>query len=319
MSNSKIWLVGAGAMAQDYLKVLKGLGQEALVIGRGAANCEKIKEEYACETVAGGLTIFLKQEPELPEKVIVAVGIEALKDTTLELLNYGVKEILLEKPGVGYPSEIDALCDLAKTKDAKVLLAYNRRFYASVIKAKEIIEEDGGLSSFNFEFTEWSHIIKTLEKDAAEHQNWFLGNSTHIIDTAFYVGGLPEQLSAFVSGENEMDWHTASSNFAGAGITNKKALFSYQANWQAPGRWSIEFLTKKHRLVFRPIEKLQIQNLGSVAINEVEGVDYSLDEAYKPGLYLQTKSFLEGDVEEFCDIFEQKEMIDKYYLKMSNY
>ena len=156
-------------------------------------------------------------------------------------------------------------------------------------------------------------------KDPAEHQNWFLGNSTHIIDTAFYVGGLPEQLSAFVSGENEIGWHKASSNYSGAGITNKKALFSYHANWQAPGRWSIEFLTKKHRLVFRPIEKLQIQNIGSVALNDVEDIDYTLDEKYKPGLYLQTKSFLEGNIDQFCHIFDQKEVIEKCYLKMSNY
>jgi len=319
MSNTKIWLIGAGEMAKEYLKVLNDIEQEVIVIGRGENNCNEISNNFRVKTVAGGLTNFLTSQPELPNKVIVTVGIEALKDTTIELLNYGVKQILLEKPGVGYPSEIDALCEVSNQNNANVLLAYNRRFYASVIKAKEIIKEDGGLSSFNFEFTEWSHIIKTLEKDPAEHQNWFLGNSTHIIDTAFYVGGLPEELAAFVSGENEMDWHKASSNYAGAGISTKKALFSYQANWQAPGRWSIEFLTKKHRLIFRPIEKLQIQDIGSVAIKDVEGVDYTLDEKYKPGLYLQTKFFLEDNTDEFCDINEQKEMIDNYYLKMSNY
>ena len=261
MNNSKIWLIGAGAMALDYLKVLTNLNQDVIVVGRGEENCNKIREAYSCEVVSGGLQNYLDSKPDLPQKAIVAVGIEALKDTTVQLINYGVTDILLEKPGIGYASEIDELCSVAESNNANVLLAYNRRFYASVLKAKEILEEDGGISSFNFEFTEWSHIIETFEKDPAEHQNWFLGNSTHIVDTAFYLGGTPKEIASFVSGEGEMDWHKASSNFSGAGISNKNALFAYHANWQGPGRWSMEFLTKKHRLIFRPIEKLQIQKL----------------------------------------------------------
>jgi hypothetical protein len=64
---------------------------------------------------------------------------------------------------------------------------------------------------------------------------------------------------------------------------------------------------------------LQIQNIGSVAIAEVEGIDYTLDEKHKLGLYLQTKYFLEVRTDDFCRIQEQKEMIDNYFLKMSNY
>ena len=169
-------MIGAGVMAHDYLKVLEGLEQEVIVIGRSEENCQKIRDIYSCEVVSGGIQKFLNTKPEIPQKVIVAVGIEALKDTTIKLLNYGITDILLEKPGVGYASEIDELSQVAKQKDARVLLAYNRRFYASVVKAMEIIKEDGGLSSFNFEFTEWSHMIGDLVKEEAEHQNWFLGN-----------------------------------------------------------------------------------------------------------------------------------------------
>ena len=57
-------------------------------------------------------------------------------------------------------------------------------------------------------------------------------------------------------------------------------LFSYQANWNAPGRWGIEILTSQHRLYLRPMEKLQIQNTGSVDISEVE-IDDQLDKEFK--------------------------------------
>ena len=42
---------------------------------------------------------------------------------------------------------------------------------------KEIIAEDNGVTSFNFEFTEWSHEIEKLEKAPGVKENWFLANS----------------------------------------------------------------------------------------------------------------------------------------------
>ena len=43
------------------------------------------------------------------------------------------------------------------------MVGFNRRFYSSVLKAKDIIHEDGGVKSFFFEFTEWSHVIAGLK------------------------------------------------------------------------------------------------------------------------------------------------------------
>jgi len=311
-----IWIVGAGLMAAEYAKVLNALNIPFTVIGRSEENCKKIKDVYNGAVVSGGLKKFLATNPSLPAKAIVAVGIEALSETTKELVKYGIKSILLEKPGIGYPSEIEDLLKVAESNNATVLLAYNRRFYSSVLKAEEIIKNDGGVSSFNFEFTEWAHIIKTLSKTKEELHNWFLGNSSHVIDTAFFLGGKPTKLAAFYSGS--LDWHPAASNFAGAGISETGALFSYHANWEAPGRWVLEMLTKKTRLIFKPMESLQIQVIGSVTVTPVELSD-QLDKEYKPGLYLQTKAFVENNYKNFCTLQEQKENIQNYYLKMSNY
>lgn len=317
---NEIWLIGAGLMGVEYTKVLKGLNLEFKVITRGTENGDKLKENLGCEVISGGLIEFIKKTNYIPKYAINAVGIEALTETTQLLLNAGIKNILLEKPGVAYAREIYALSELAKNKNAKVLLAYNRRFYQSVIAANKIILEDGGVTSFNFEFTEWSHTIEALKnsKTQAELQNWFLGNSTHVIDLAFYLGGMPKEICAFYNGQNKIDWHTTACNFSGAGVSEKGALFAYHANWKAPGRFSVEILTNKHRLIFRPLEKLQIQNIGSVAINMVEDIDYSIDEKYKPGFYLQTKAFLDGDDSKFCNIQQQEKNMD-VYKKMSGY
>lgn len=303
-------------MAKEYAKVLQSLKVNFIAVGRGEENCANFEKEFNVQTIRGGLRAFLKTNPVQPESVIVSVGIEALTETTIDLLNYQIKKILLEKPGVGYPSEIKSLVTLTIEKNATVLLAYNRRFYASVLKAQEIIKDDGGVISFNFEFTEWSHVIRTLKKHHAEHHNWFLGNSTHVIDTAFYLGGKPKQLCSFVKGG--LDWHPASSVFSGAGESESGALFSYQANWEGPGRWVLEIITPKHRLIFKPMEILQIQKIGSVAIELVE-IDDKLDKEFKPGLFLQTNAFLKSDYVNFCSLQVQDNNISNYYCKMSGY
>ena len=102
--------------------------------------------------------------------------------------------MLLEKPGGINAEEIRQVRDKAKATRTKVWIAYNRRFYASVLKAQEIIRNDGGVKSFNFEFTEWPHIILDKVESEVAKNNWFLVNSTHVVDMAFLLGGFPENM-----------------------------------------------------------------------------------------------------------------------------
>jgi predicted dehydrogenase len=308
----QILLVGTGYMGIEYAKVLNALNQKYIVIGRGEENAKKFEEVIGTKPIVGGLQKYLSENKKIPTCAIVGVSIETLAETTLQLIEAGVKKILLEKPGFGEIEEFNLIWNAAHIHQTEIFLAYNRRYYASTLKAREIIEEDGGVMSFNFEFTEWSHSIQHLPKHPTELQNWFMGNSTHVIDLAFFLGGKPLQINTFVKGKGNLSWHNKSSIFAGAGETHNGALFSYQANWQAPGRWGLEINTAKHRLIFRPLEKLQIQKIGSVAVEFVEGIDYSLDEQFKHGLYLQTKNFLENNYTDFCSLGEQKSMLNIY-------
>lgn len=315
MKNS-IWLIGTGEMGREYAKVMNDLNYDFIAVGRSENSAITFFNETGVEAITGGLELFLSKNPTMPDAVIVAVGIESLSETAIQLLNYGVKNILLEKPGVGSPKEIDTLNELCSLKAANVLLAYNRRFYSSILKAKELINMDGGVKSFNFEFTEWSHSIKNLQKDPIEHNFWFLGNSSHVIDTAFNLCGIPTEMSSYFTGGT--NWHPASSIFAGAGICPNNVLFSYIANWEGPGRWNLEIVTKDRRLILKPMEILQEQKIGSIEINPIL-IDNNLDISFKPGIYLQTKAFINGDYSNFCTLSEQEKMIKNFYIKMSGY
>jgi predicted dehydrogenase len=306
--NKKVLLIGASQMAVDYYNVLRALKCEVTVIGRSQTSADSFEELTGHKPVTGGLENFLAKNKIAFDAAIVSVGVEQLAPTTIALIKNGYKNILVEKPAGLNDEEIRDFAAVTKKNKATVLVAYNRRFYASIMKAKEIIEADGGITSFNFEFTEWAHAVEPLEKKPGIKENWFMVNSSHVIDMAFYLGGKPVEMNCFTAGK--LDWHDPAV-FSGAGKTKDNVLFSYQANWIAPGRWSVEMLTKNSRLIFKPIEDLFVQLKGSVAITKVE-FDNSLDIQFKPGLYLQTKKFLLGDIAEFKSIEEQAEMLDIY-------
>lgn len=308
-------LVGTGYMAKEYAKVLIGLKTSFLVVGRGEKNCNLFRYEFPGITVIeGGLENFTIGHNI--GKAIVASSIESLNSNVQKLLKMGVNDILLEKPGGKTPEEIITLYNVVKSYNAKVVLAYNRRFYSSTRELRHLASEDGGILSFNFEFTEWSHTIEPLEIDPGIKANWFLANSSHVVDTAFFLGGVPLNWKPYYSGN--LNWHPSSSIFVGAGISEKGSLFSYQANWQSAGRWSIEVMTSKRRLILRPMELLQVQNIGEIEIHQIKLED-SYDRDYKPGLYLQTLNFLEGNYVDFCSMENQVRMLKDYYLLMSGY
>ena len=168
------------------------------------------------------------------------------------------------------------------------------------------------MRSINFEFTEWGHVIAKANKPQEELKNWFFANSTHVVDLAFFLGGTPVEMISY--SKDVSDWHKPI-NFAGAGRTDKDVLFNYQANWDAPGRWAVELLTSQHRIYLKPMEQLQLQDKGSVKVYPVE-IDDHLDKEFKPGFYLETKAFLEGETGRLCSLEQQNLHVKNIYDKI---
>lgn len=303
-----ILLIGAGPMAVEYAKVLKSLKIDFLVIGRGTESAKRFTEATNHTVIGGGVEKFFKSNSSIYNQAIVAVSEEQLGKVSIQLLKHGIKSILVEKPAGLDFSEIKKVKNLALSKKAEVFVGYNRRFYASVKKALEIINSDGGILSIFFDFTEPDFKIAPLVKAPGVKENWFLQNSTHVVDMAFFLAGTPTKLYSVTRGS--LTWHNNGAIFTGCGETDKQALFSYHADWKGPGRWGIELVTKKHKLFFRPLEKLQAQDLGSFEIHDVK-IDDDLDTKFKPGLYKQVQSFF-GKKDGLCTIEEQVENL-KYY------
>lgn len=301
-------LVGAGPMAIEYAKALQKLNYPFLVIGRSQNSAKNFEDNTGVKVIKGGIEKYLSANKDIPDIAIVAISEEQLGSTTIKLLKKGVKKMLVEKPtGLDF-DDVKKVYDISKKTKAKVFVGYNRRFYASVKKAQEIIKKDRGITSIFFDFTEASFRIAPLIKASGVKENWFLQNSSHVIDLAFFLAGTPKIGSYFTKGK--IEWHSKGAIFTGAGITKQGIPFSYHANWDAPGRWALEIQTKKNKLIFKPLEKLQIQKLGTFTIEEIK-IDDQIDLEIKAGIYKEVESFLTNQ-DNLCTISEQVENL-KYY------
>jgi predicted dehydrogenase len=199
----KVLLVGSGQMAYEYWKVLDALGCHVTVAGRGLDSAKLFHEKTGTMPLLKPLGEIINSETI--NFAIVATSVENLAPVCIDLLQLQVKNILLEKPGALYKKDLDCIYSLSNQFHANVLIAYNRRFYESVLQAKEIIRDDGGILSAHFDFTEWSHQIIDLPISHEVKQRWFLANSSHIVDLVWHLIGSPKELVSNVSGS--LPWH----------------------------------------------------------------------------------------------------------------
>jgi predicted dehydrogenase len=315
--NKNCWLIGAGYMAEEYVKVLKELNKDFLVIGRGKANVTNLINRYSITGFSGGIISFLKTQPQIPEFAIVAVSAEELYNTTKILLSLGICNILVEKPAGLKLEEISHLAKSAKESNINLYVAYNRRFYNSMDILRKRLDEEGGVQSIQFEFTEWVNTIDTNKFPSSVLSRFLIANSSHVIDSVFFLAGRPKEFN-FLVARNDVEWHPTGSLFTGSGITERGVHFAYSSNWGAPGRWGIEVLTSESRYYLKPLERLSRQEKGSISVNEIES-EYQLDIDFKPGIYNMVIAFFIGKSNpSLCHISDHESNF-RFYELMGNY
>ncbi len=290
-------------MAQAYASALKTLGAEFVVIGRSTTSAAAFLNATGVPVITGGLEAAIAKF-SAPERAIAAVGVEQLASVAQQLIKGGCRQLLLEKPGALCQAELQGIQTAAQACKTSVWIAYNRRFYASVQKLRQLVIDDGGITSAVFEFTEWSHRISSLQKAPGVKEQWLLANSSHVLDLAFNTIGLPAEGQWCSYHTGTLSWHPIAGRFHGAGISERGIPFTYCADWEAPGRWGLELLTRDNRYILRPLETLQAIPLGSIETKPITLND-ELDCRFKPGLYLQCQAFLGGQTKDLCSLDQQ--------------
>lgn len=303
-----IMLFGSGPMAKAYSDVLNSLNVSYQVFGRGEESAKQFFEQTGINVIRQSPSTYYGPNHQFGP-AIIAVSNQELAPVTTKLIKLGVKDILVEKPAGITIEEVTEIAELSQMYSSRILIGLNRRFYASTIKAKEIIKADGGVTSCLFQFTEWvDSISKTYPSNV--YKTWVVSNPIHVLDHFINFCGRPSQFNSVTSGDQT--WHPTGSVFTGAGVTEKEIPFSYHANWESAGRWSVELFTKNRKLIFCPMEKLSQIKKNSTLLEDVQ-IDDTLDLQFKPGIYRQTTAFLNGSHHEFCDINNHLTNFKIYY------
>lgn len=306
-----LWLIGLGKMGREFACAFKELGVSFVAIGNSEKSASGFEKRFGVPAYRGGVEAFMSSGPAPLEHAVIATPTELLVQAAKRAIAAGARRILLEKPGGLSVAELRELAALAQTKGTTVLLGYNRRFYHATSRAREIIREDGGPRSVRFEFSEWVNGVEVSALHPDVLRSWVLANSSHVIDLAFFLCGKPRHLTAYSAGQGELEWHPSGTLFSGAGVTESGCCFSYLSDWHGVGRWGIEVLTRKHRLILSPLESLRVMTSDTIRTLQSELLVQDAGKL-KPGILDEVRAFLAGHDQDFCSLSEQIEMMRIY-------
>lgn len=265
LSDKSVILVGTGPMAREYAIALTNLKiKNVTVIAKNEHETTDFSNTFDFTVLHGGYQEHLSQLPPV-DLVIAVTPIPQLLDATKLAIISGHKKILVEKPGSLY---LDNMLLLSKQlTDQIIRIGYNRLLYPSFHKLKLLAEQDGGVTSCTFSFTEWPHTINFEKYPSEVYTRWGISNSLHVITMAMELIGMPKELSHYHSGK--LDWHPSGSIFVGSGVSEYDIPFSYHANWNSGGRWGIEIMTKNNVYRLMPLEGLSVCKKKNVTWEEI--------------------------------------------------
>ena len=303
-------IIGAGAMSNEYLKVIKDLKNVncSTIYSRTFSKAEILKKKYKIKKNCNSIDEF--KESRTLDAVIVAVN----EHSTFSILKkiYKLKcPKLFEKP-LGYNYKQSELIKkfINKNNVKNVYVALNRRFYSSTLKAKDLIKRVNG-----------KRFIKINDQQVQKYNNFvnenmMYGNSIHLIDyiANFTRGNLYKinKIKKFKS--KKFDEVVCKLSFK----SGDEVL--YYCNWNSPGNWSVSITQKNQRCEMKPLENLNYQKLDN--FKKIKRISFEFDKfekKYKAGFYNMIKEFLKTirkknhKITEFKEYLKTVEYIKKIY------
>ena len=301
-SDFAVVIIGGGYMGQEYAKALECLDISNVTIITNSDKDPKIfSKKFDYKILPGG---YEKHVPLLKKQdlIIISTPTELLYSACDLCLDYGQDNILVEKPGSLYTNDLKLLDE--KSQGRRIRIAYNRLCYPNVHLLKKLCKNE--ILSCTFDFTEWTHKIPFDRYTDDEYKLWGISNSLHVISLAFELIGMPDKISCFHQGS--LDWHPSGSIFTGSGISCNDIPFSYHANWESPGRWMVEVMTKKNSYRLLPLEGLFVCEKGSVEWNPISFKSTSSET--KPGILEQIVIMLDNNLENYIPLTSLKQSIN---------
>lgn len=305
--NIKIAIIGAGYMAEEYLRVFSSrkIPCEG-IFSRTELKSKILKKKYSIKKIYRSLN-DLKCDKKI-KALIIAVNEQSTKKiiNSLDLKKY---RVLCEKPvGINF-EESKKIKSVVKSKHFYVAL--NRRFYESNLKAHEIIKKSRGKRLIYIRDQELQNSNSRPYND-----NLMYWNSVHLIDYInIYARGRLIKINRLKRFKNKK----FSENITKLIFSSKDEVL-YHCNWNSPGPWSVEIIQKDQRIEMKPLENLVQEKLKQGKRIRVNFTNSKIDIKFKPGLFYQVGEFLKminnkpHNLVNFNDYFYTVKLIKKLYV-----
>ena len=250
--SKSVLIIGGSDLVNQYILALTKLKvKDITVIAKTGKKINEVSKKVGTKVHTGGFEENLGKMDKM-DLVVVAPDIPLIISAANLAIENGQTNILIEKPGSLYPEELLSLKE--KIGSQIVRVAYNRLVYPNLHKLKELVEEEGGITSCRFTFTERISVIDFEKYKPEVYNRWGISNSLHVITMAMELIGMPREI--FPRKYGGLDWHKVGNIFVGTGISEKNIPFSYHADWGSGGRWGIEVNTKENSYQLIPLEEI---------------------------------------------------------------
>lgn len=303
----KIAIIGAGYMAEEYLKVFskKKIILEA-IYSRTITKSEILRKKYKIKKIYKSLNDFKKDN--VINALIITVNPESLQRllNSLDIFKY---RILCEKPvGINFEQTKKII---SKVKNKHFYVALNRRFYTSNIKAYNLLNKNKGKRLISIRDQELQN-----SKSKLYNKNLMYWNSVHLID---YINIYARGKLVKIKRLKKFNDNKFSENISRLIFSSQDEVL-YHCNWNSPGPWSINIIRKNDSVEMKPLENLVQEKLVKGKRIRINHNKSKVDTKFKPGLLYQVNNYLKmlndkkHKLVKLNDYFNTVKLIKKLYV-----
>lgn len=226
-NGSNIAVFGTGYMAIQHMKAAKSVGYSISLIcgGDDYTKTTKISGQFGAIPVQDSDEIVESINAGSTNLVIVAAPISASFAILEKLVSLGNVAILAEKPGATNSRDLATI--LRTWGNPNVMIAYNRRFYDSVVRLRETLETEKPIS-FNVEIGE---SVAFGPESVEQISSVLCSNTVHVFDFVRYILGEVKYFS-FTCSSGVSDLRAGDAFAISARVLTKQGV---------PGNLSISF------------------------------------------------------------------------------
>lgn len=274
-------------MAREHIRAFRDQPGVTIVglHSRTATKAEALAEEFGIPVVADHIDRLAATGADL---VVVTVP-ELAANAVAKACFKHPWTVLLEKPAGYNLADAEDIASSAQGRAAETYVAFNRRQYGSVLRARENVDGDPSSHRFVHVQDQQSYAEARAYNHPEEVAAHFMyANSIHNIDL----------IRVFCRGEIEdvsliMPWKGEASEVVLVHLSFSSGDTAlYEGIWKGPGPWACSVSTPKVRWNLMPVEEATLQLAGERKKTPFARTD--LDNAYKPGFFLQAEAVLKA-------------------------